>query len=113
MNARGVRQVDRSVCIVLDVLRASSTMLAMFEAGADELYLAETPEAALAVAEADRAAHWVCGERHGLKCEGFDFGNSPAELAEASLAGRRVVYVTSNGTSALRAVGAAPVVLVG
>ncbi len=37
MNPRGVRSVERSVCIMLDVLRASSTMLAMFQAGAREL----------------------------------------------------------------------------
>jgi 2-phosphosulfolactate phosphatase len=113
MNARGVGRLDRTVCIVLDVLRASSTMLAMFEAGASQLLLADTPEAALAVAGDDRDGHWVCGERHGLKVEGFDFGNSPTELAEASLDDRRVVYVTSNGTRALQAVAGAPLVLVG
>jgi 2-phosphosulfolactate phosphatase len=113
MNARGVRSVDRSVCIMLDVLRASSTMLAMFQAGARELRLAETPEAALAVSEGRRDAFWVCGERHGLKVEGFDYGNSPAEVAEADLSAREVVYVTSNGTGALRAVADAPLVLVG
>src|SRR5690349_22575402 len=113
MNPRGVGRLDRTVCIVLDVLRASSTMLAMFEAGAGELLLAASPEAALAVAETDRAAYWVCGERHGLKVEGFDFGNSPIEFVDAALAERQVVYVTSNGTSALAAVKDAPVVLVG
>lgn len=113
MNARGIRSVEGNVCIVLDVLRASSTMLAMFEAGARELRLAESPEAALAVAGDRRSEFWVCGERDGLKCEGFDFGNSPAEVADANLAGRDVVYVTSNGTGALRAVADAPLVLVG
>jgi 2-phosphosulfolactate phosphatase len=105
--------VDRRVCIVLDVLRASSTMLAMFEAGARELVLAETPEAALAIADGRRDAFWLCGERHGLKVDGFDFGNSPCEVAEADLSERDVVYVTSNGTGALRTVAAAPLVLVG
>jgi 2-phosphosulfolactate phosphatase len=113
MNARGVRSVEGRVCIMLDVLRASSTMLAMFEAGARELRLAATPEAALAVADGKRGDFWVCGERHGLKVEGFDFGNSPSEVAGAELSERDVVYVTSNGTGALRAVAAAPLVLVG
>jgi 2-phosphosulfolactate phosphatase len=113
MNARGVVKLERTVCIVLDVLRASSTMLAMFEAGARELVLAESPETALALAGDDRASHWVCGERHGLKVEGFDFGNSPTEFAEADLADRQVVFVTSNGTRALQAVAGAPLVLVG
>lgn len=98
---------------MLDVLRASSTMLAMFQAGARELRLAESPEAALALADGRREAFWVCGERSGHKVEGFDFGNSPAEVADADLSGRDVVFVTSNGTSALRAVAKAPLVLVG
>ena len=113
LNARGVRSVDRRVCIMLDVLRASSTMLAMFEAGARELRLAETPDDALAIAEGRRDDFWVCGEREGLKVDGFDFGNSPVEVDDANLAGRDVVYVTSNGTGALRAVVDAPLVLVG
>ncbi len=113
LTPRLVPSVDHSVCIVLDVLRASSTMLAMFEAGASALYLAATPGEAARTAAADRAAHWVCGERDGLRPEGFDYGNSPSDLANARLAGRRVVYVTSNGTNALRAVAAAPLVLIG
>ena len=113
LTPRLVPAVDRSVCIVLDVLRASGTMLAMFEAGAEALHLAGTPEEAAKLAAQDRAAHWVCGERDGLRPEGFDYGNSPSELAEARLDDRRVVYVTSNGTNALRAVAAAPLVLVG
>jgi 2-phosphosulfolactate phosphatase len=113
MNARGVRSVENRVCIMLDVLRASSTMLAMFEAGARELRLAESPADALTVAAAARDQFWLCGEAHGQKVDGFDFGNSPGELEDANLAGRDVVYVTSNGTGALRAVADAPLVLIG
>jgi 2-phosphosulfolactate phosphatase len=113
MNARGVRSVENRVCIVLDVLRASSTMLAMFEAGAQALELAESPEQALAMADGRRDELWLCGERSGLKVEGFDYGNSPAEVSEADLTERDILYVTSNGTGALRAVAAAPLVLVG
>ncbi len=98
---------------MLDVLRASSTMLAMFEAGAQGLQLAESPEAALAVVANQRDAYYVCGERAGLKVEGFDYGNSPAEVAEGDLSGRQIIFVTSNGTAALRAVADAPLVLVG
>ena len=113
MNARGVRSVESRVCIMLDVLRASSTMLAMFQAGAREIFLAETPGAALEMAKGRGDKPLVCGERHGLKVAGFDFGNSPVEVAEADLSGREVVYVTSNGTNALRAAAGASVVLVG
>jgi 2-phosphosulfolactate phosphatase len=113
MNPRALGAVDRRVCVVLDVLRASSTMLAMFEAGAQELLLAESPDAALALADGKRDELWLCGERGGLKVEGFDYGNSPAEVSEADLSEREVIFVTSNGTGALRSVASAPLVLVG
>ena len=108
-----VRSVERSVCVMLDVLRASSTMLAMFEAGAAELFLASDADEAVTTANADRAAHWVVGERDGVAPPGFDFGNSPTEIAGADLKHRHVIYATSNGTNALRAVARAPLVLVG
>lgn len=88
-------------------------MLAMFESGASELYLAASYDEAIATASADRAAHWVCGEQGGLAPPGFDFGNSPIEIAAADLEGRRVIYCTTNGTTALRRVSQAPLVLVG
>jgi 2-phosphosulfolactate phosphatase len=108
-----VRDVERSVCVVVDVLRASSTMLAMFESGASELFLAATPGEALATAAKARTGHWVCGEENGLRPPDFDYGNSPTEIAGVDLKGRRVVYATSNGTNALRSVHKAPLVLVG
>ncbi len=113
LSPRMVPSVEGTVCIVLDVLRASNTMLAMFEAGASALHLAASPEEAAEAAAGNRAGHWVCGERDGLKPEGFDFGNSPTELQSANLDGRQIVYATLNGTNALRAVAAAPLALVG
>ena len=86
-----ISAAERAVCVVLDVLRASSTMLTMLEAGASELYLAASAAEAVATARADRSAHWLCGEQDGLKPAGFDFGNSPTEIAGADLKARRVI----------------------
>jgi 2-phosphosulfolactate phosphatase len=38
------------------------------------------------------------GERHGIKVEGFDYGNSPTDLQQVPLAGKTIVLVTTNGT---------------
>lgn len=108
-----VRDVERKVAIVVDALRASVTAVAMFEAGAGEVVLADGPAQALALAAAERARYLVCGESGGVQPAGFDHGNSPRELARADLAGRTVVFATSNGTRALRAVAGARLALVG
>jgi 2-phosphosulfolactate phosphatase len=107
----GVATLANTVCIVVDVLRASSTIVTLFERGCPQVLLAGS------VAEGRRLARegglLLSGERNGLPPAGFDLGNSPAELQGMDLAGRAVVLTTSNGTGALRRVAGAPAVLVG
>lgn len=98
------------VCIVVDELRASSTIVSLLEHGAR----AVVPAAS--VAEARRLAagngDLMAGERNVIRPPGFDFGNSPAEIDGADLAGRTVVLSTRNGTAVLRALRVgAPVVI--
>jgi 2-phosphosulfolactate phosphatase len=120
--ARDVGVAAGRVCVVLDVLRASSTLVTLLEHGAAPLYVAGSVEAARALADrlaADgrgqggRARPLLCGEVGGLPPAGFDYGNSPTELAGLELRGRAVVLATSNGTRALAALADAPAVLVG
>src|SRR5690606_22486990 len=54
----------------------------------------------------------LAGERGGLPPQGFDRGNSPAELMGLELRGRRLVLTTTNGTRALEAVAGSGEVLV-
>jgi len=108
---------ERKVCIVLDVLRATSSLVTMFAAGAEEVWLAETAAEALRCAEEWRAAGRgnvvICGEVGGLPPRGFDYGNSPSEYAKADLRGAIVVFSTTNGTRALRQLARSPLVLAG
>jgi len=101
------------VCVVLDILRASSTLVTLLERGAAPVYVAGTVEAARALAASVPGGALLCGEVGGLPPPGFDHGNSPTEMAGLGLAGRPVVLATSNGTRALAALAAAPAVLVG
>jgi 2-phosphosulfolactate phosphatase len=105
--------VDRSICVVVDVLRASTSCVAMFESGVESIAVAESPELARRIRAEHLPDALLCGETGGLPPPGFDFGNSPAEFSRAKLAGRDAVLVTSNGTRALHAVSRAPSVLVG
>lgn len=101
------------VCVVIDVLRATSTLVSMFEAGARRVVLSESIPGALAYADGAAERPLVCGESGGLPPVGFDHGNSPREFPPDCLKGREVVFCTSNGTRAMNAVAAAPVVLAG
>ncbi len=104
------RQAD--VCIVVDVLRATSTLITMFARGLEEALIAPSIEEARRVAR-ERHGWLLCGEVGGLPPEGFDYGNSPSQFDGLSLRGRRAVLATTNGTKALTLAAGTRVVLVG
>lgn len=87
------------VALVVDVLRATTTVCVLLEGGGVPwVGLAET--VALARELAPPGA-WRAGEIGGLAPPGFDLGNSPAECASWQFAGRPVVLATTNGTLAV------------
>lgn len=98
------------VVLVVDVLRASTTLVTMVERGCGPILLAPTVEAARRVAAHQDGALLV-GEAGGLAPPGFAYGNSPVELAAAPIAGRRVVFATTNGAPAVHAAAGASAVL--
>ncbi|WP_117237305.1 2-phosphosulfolactate phosphatase [Thermus sediminis] len=86
------------VVLVVDVIRATTTAVALLETGAEALYLTAGLEAARAFKDADVL---LSGEVGGLKPPGFDLGNSPREALGAPVGGRIVVMSTTNGTKAV------------
>ena len=113
------RDLGQTVCVVFDVLRATSTMVTALGNGAAAIApAAEIPEA-LSIRERQPEV-LLAGERDGVRIEGhltggvsFDLGNSPREFTAASVGGRIVAMTTTNGTRALRACAPASAVLVG
>jgi 2-phosphosulfolactate phosphatase len=62
------------------------------------------PVGDLDAAYAYQAAHphvVLIGERGGRKCPGFDFGNSPSQVADVDFSGKTVVHTTSAGTQGI------------
>lgn len=91
---------------VIDVLRATTVILTVLERGARSVVpVAEVEEARRLRAGLPGAL--LAGERGGFAPKGFDYGNSPVELAAADLGGRTVVLTTTNGTLAVRRAAAA------
>lgn len=103
----------RTVCIVLDELRASSTIVTLLERGADAVIPAASLAEARRIARAIGPTAILAGEHNVVRAPGFDFGNSPAEVGRADLRGRTAVLSTRNGTGVLRALPADAPILVG
>ncbi len=98
--------------VVIDVIRATTSLLMMLERGCAEVLILPTIDAARQY----RRAHpevLLAGEKNGLAPEGFDFGNSPEAFAHAPLVGRRVAFATTNGTRAVHAAAGAATVFLG
>jgi 2-phosphosulfolactate phosphatase len=98
----------RGIVVVIDVLRAFSCSALMFHYGARDLALVRTPEEALAFRDRD-PDYLVAGEVKGVKVEGFDLGNSPADIVskgEAFFRNRRVAIRSSAGTQGVLAAAA-------
>ena len=99
--------------MVIDVLRASTTMITALAHGAERVVpMADVAEARRRAAGIGAQA-LLGGERGGVRIAGFDLGNSPAEYAAERVAGRTIVITSTNGTAALAACAAAREVLVG
>ena len=113
------RDLSGTVCVVFDILRATTTMMTALANGA---------VAVIPVAEITDALAWrqrqpdilLAGERDGLRIRAaqtigveFDLGNSPREFTQSRVAGRTIVTTTTNGTRALRACAGAQWMLIG
>jgi len=102
-----------SVCIVVDVVRASTTLLTLCERGAGPIRFATDLDEARRAAQTGDDRALLVGEQGGIIAPGFDLDNSPTAATTAAVTGRRVVMRTSNGTVALALLAAAPLVLIG
>jgi 2-phosphosulfolactate phosphatase len=103
-------EVAAPVGVVIDVLRATSTICQALAAGWGRVVCVGSIEDARALAGPGVA---LAGERNNVRIDGFDFGNSPRELADAP-PGETLALTTTNGTGALlSAAGRCETVLVG
>lgn len=95
--------------VVIDVLRATTTIASAFNAGAEAIQAFSDLDLLMATSEqwpADRRLR--AGERGGQRVEGCDLGNSPRDCTPERFGGRRIFMSTTNGTRALERVKGAP-----
>ncbi len=107
-------QLQDTTVIVVDVLRATSSIICALNGGA--VKVVPTVDAGDAVALASRLGARECvlgGERGGVKISGFDLGNSPKEYLSRTVRNKTVIVSTTNGTGALYSVRSADRILLG
>lgn len=113
------RDLSDTVCVVFDVLRATSAMAEALANGAEAIV--PVREIAEAVELKRANPDWLlAGERNGLRITAeisgamdFDLGNSPREFTRDVVEGKMIVMTTTNGTGALKACVGAKRVLIG
>jgi 2-phosphosulfolactate phosphatase len=92
--------------VVIDVLRATSTIVEALANGARAILPVATADEAARIAQSiGRDSVLLCGERKALPIEGFDLGNAPVEFTADQVADKSLVMTTTNGTRAFVAVG--------
>lgn len=90
---------DMGIVVVIDVLRATSAMVAAFENGVDRIIPVSTIEEARQYI--GREGFIAAAERNGEVVEGFAYGNSPLAYVGVDLRGQTIVMTTTNGTKAI------------
>lgn len=105
--------LGEATAVVIDVIRATTTIVEALANGAVGVYpTASAEDAAKLAASLGREDTVLCGERRGVKVDGFDLGNSPAEFTTEVVDGKKLVMSTTNGTRAIASASEAKRVLV-
>jgi 2-phosphosulfolactate phosphatase len=109
------RAIAGRICVVFDVLRASTTIVTALENGCQRIIPVATPAEAQKMKEKLSGSESVllAGEREGRRIAGFDLGNSPGEFTAERIRGRTIIMCTTNGTAAILGAQGARSVLIG
>ena len=110
---KGGLTLDLPACaIVIDVLRATTTMATALESGAEAIQVFDDLDELFRISKRwPTERRLLAGERGGEKLEDFDLGNSPSECTPARVGGKRLFMSTTNGTRALERVRKVPILL--
>ena len=105
----GAKQAE-GLTVIIDVFRAFSLECYLYDMGVKEIRPVGTIDEAFSLRRRIKDSVLI-GERHGKKCEGFDYGNSPSTIPREHVAGKTIIHTTSAGTQGIvNAVGASEII---
>ncbi len=97
------KPIEAEFCVIIDVLRATTSITTALHNGAQCVFPVDNIEAAFKMKE-NHPDYILAGEEDGLRIPGFDMGNSPCEFLEEMVKDKNVILKTSNGTVAAKMV---------
>lgn len=93
-------KTEGKICVVIDVLRATSVMVTALHNGAEKIF--PFKDIKIIQERCENLKNIIkCGERNALKINGFDLGNSPLEFTKEKVFGKDIYMSTTNGTKAV------------
>ncbi len=92
--------VDKSIVVIIDVLRATSTIAAALHNGAKAIIPVDSVARCIEIGRQIEGI--TAGERDGKIAEGLQYGNSPFDYPESFIKGKTIVLTTTNGTRLLQ-----------
>lgn len=89
--------------VIIDILRATSSIVTAISNGAKKVIPVEDMSDAVKIAHTmDPKDYLLCGEKNGVKIEGYNLGNSPLEYTKDEVKGKTLILNTTNGTKAIK-----------
>ena len=106
-------ELDGVTAVVIDVLAATTTLLTILENGANRVFpAADLEEAEIVARSLEGTQPLRGGEQGGERIPGYDLGPLPDKYPPEVVAGRDVIFVTTNGTRAIAGAASADEVLI-
>ncbi len=95
----GAKQAE-GLTVIIDVFRAFSLECYLYDMGVKQIRPVGTIEEAFSLRDRMQDSILI-GERKGIKCEGFDYGNSPSSIRKEDVTGKTIIHTTSAGTQGI------------
>ena len=107
------KALQGKVCVIIDTLRATSTMITALSRGCREIIPVVSCQDAFQLKKHEAYRHYLLGgEVEGRTPEGFDLGNSPLAYLKTKFQGKGLIFRTTNGTRALQKTETAKTVII-
>jgi 2-phosphosulfolactate phosphatase len=105
-----LHKFEEKVGVVVDVLRATTTIITALKHGIKSILPVDTVELCR---DLQMKAYIGAAERGGKKVEGFELGNSPFDYINPGYAGKKIAFTTTNGTRTISKINNADRIIFG